>query len=253
LVFLTLIVTWIITLSYDYKLAWNHPARNFTGHLNPCFGWDYPPASYVAVFACAADVYLAWTYATLEAMRTHLRDRDGRIDRAERFSLVTTYLHGIAAMVWMLLWLVGPPDNRWEWHLGIFSGAVFFRYLCTLGNFVENYWGRARETGRVRPVHLYFIIMYGVVTCMLPILYFTDVFIYKHQQRVGIDPPIPSWVLQVMDVIWMLCLAASTRLSVPEPPILVTRRVLEFDEHFDPDEFTPHQQRVMRKLGYTDV
>lgn len=177
LVFLTLIVTWIITLSYDYKLAWNHPARNFTGHLNPCFGWDYAPASYVAVFACAADVYLAWTYATLEAMRTHLRDRDGRIDRAERFSLVTTYLHGIAAMVrthpinpnpnatmtltctaslpfwgrypglsasrtltpalttqvWMLLWLVGPPDNRWEWHLAIFSGAVFFRYLCTLG------------------------------------------------------------------------------------------------------------------------
>jgi hypothetical protein len=59
-----------------------------------------PPASYIAVFACAADVYLAWTYATLEAMRTYLRDSDGRLSKAERFSLCTTYLHGMAAMLW---------------------------------------------------------------------------------------------------------------------------------------------------------
>jgi len=212
-----------------------------------------PPASYIAVFACAADVYLAWTYATLEAMRTYLRDSDGRLSKAERFSLCTTYLHGMAAMLWMTLWLVGPPDNRWEWHLAIFSMAVGFRYLCTLGNYVECRFGHAHETGRVHSHHTVFIIVYGVVTFMLPILYFTDVLVYKAQGRTGVDPPIPWGVLQAADIVWMLCLSLSTKLAVPEPPILLTRRVLEFDEEFDPEEFSPSQQKVMRKLGYIEM
>jgi hypothetical protein len=49
----------------------------------------------------------------------------------------TAYLHAIASMLWMVLWLVGPPDGYWLTHLGIFSTAVFFRYLCSLGNYVE--------------------------------------------------------------------------------------------------------------------
>jgi|EP00966_Prymnesium_polylepis_P182326 hypothetical protein len=152
--------------------------RRLQGHLNPCFGWDFAPASYVAVFMCAADVYLAWTYAVLEALRTRLRDTDNRIDRAERFSLVTTYLHGIASMMWLLLWLVGPPDGRWEVHLAIFSAALGFRYLCTLGNYVENRFGKAFEKGHVNTSHTLFIIVYGLVVAVLPVLYFVDITVY---------------------------------------------------------------------------
>ena len=54
LVFLTLIVCWIVTLVHDADDAWNHPARRYVGHMNPCFGWDYAPASYFGCFACVS-------------------------------------------------------------------------------------------------------------------------------------------------------------------------------------------------------
>mmetsp|Transcript_45451 Transcript_45451/g.119934 ORF Transcript_45451/g.119934 Transcript_45451/m.119934 type:complete len:254 (+) Transcript_45451:319-1080(+) len=227
--------------------------RRLQGHLNPCFGWDFAPASYVAVFMCAADVYLAWTYAVLEALRTRLRDTDNRIDRAERFSLVTTYLHGIASMMWLLLWLVGPPDGRWEVHLAIFSAALGFRYLCTLGNYVENRFGKAFEKGHVNTSHTLFIIVYGLVVAVLPVLYFVDITVYAAEGRTGIDPPLPWQLLQTFDILWMGCLSASTAMSVPEPPIIVTHKVLEFDDEFDPEDFTPAQQKLMRNLGYREV
>ena len=246
LVVLTLLVCWCITLAYDYKLVWDHPARRYVGHFNPCFGWDYPPASYIAVFACAADVYLAWTYATLEGMRTRLRDDDGMLSWAERFSLVTTYLHGLASMLWLLLWVggvalacttsvsfavrahvrarapswqvVGPPDNRWVWHLAIFSCAVFFRYLCTLGNYVEQRFGKAYQMGRVHKRHTYFIVFYGAVTVLLPIMYFTDVIVYKVQKRSGVDPPIP-WQAHASGLPHLLhVLHVQFRLPPTQPP-----------------------------------
>ena len=201
----------------------------------------------------AADVYLAWTYARYEAMRTLLRSRDNKIDIAERFSLATTNLHGLASMVWMCLWLVGPPDGRWEAHLAIFSTAIVCRYLCTLGNYVECRFGGESQRERVTRAHTVFIIIYGLVTTLLPILYFVDILVYQAQGRVGVDPPLPWYVLQTMDVLWVGCLAASTRMSVPEPPILIARKVLEFDEEFDPDEYSPEQQALMRRLGYTEV
>ena len=43
-------------------------------------------------------------------------------------------------------------------------------------------------------------------------------------------------MLQALDVAWMVCLAMSTSMAVPEPPLLITRRVLEFDDEFDADE-----------------
>ena len=252
LMVLTLLVTWSITLAYDWRLAWDHPARKYVGHMNPCFGWDYRPASIVAVFACAADVHLAWTYAATESLRTRLRSRDGRLDWAESFSLLTTRLHGAAAMIWMLLWLVGPPDGRWAWHLAIFSIAIFFRYLCALGNYIECRFGSERDQVLVEKSHTVFIVTYGVVTVLLPILYFTDIFVYRAQGRVGVDPPIPWYILQTMDVVWCAHLALCTKFSIPEPPILLTRKVVEYDVEIDADEydFTPQQVQIMERLGF---
>jgi len=249
LVVLTLVVCWIMTMIFDRRKAIDHPARNYVGHFNPCFGWDYPPASYVAVFALAADVYLAWTYATLEGLRTKLRDADGKYDMAERFSLVTTYLHGIASMLWMLLWQVGPTDNNWIAHLALFSTAVFFRYLCTLGNYVEQAFGANRPQGGVQRKHTIHIIVYGVVTTTLPILYFADVIIYKAQGREGVDPPIPWYVLEIADLTWVACLATAASFSIPEPPILIHRRVVKFGEQVEADEIA---ERALRRMGYTE-
>ena len=180
LVVFTLAISWSVTLWFNPDAIFNHPARNFVGHLNPCFGWDYPPGSFFAIIGCAADVYLAWTYGTLECIRTKLQTDDDQMTWSQRFALYTSILHGFASLLWLLLWVVGPPDGRWAAHLAIFTTAVLFRYLCTLGNYIESRFGENQF--RVKPYHTYFICFYGFVTFSLPCLYFYDVIGYQIQR-----------------------------------------------------------------------
>lgn len=58
----TLIVTWVITLIFHPEQIFDHPAQPIIGSFNPCFGWDYPPASYISVVLCGVNVYLTWRY-----------------------------------------------------------------------------------------------------------------------------------------------------------------------------------------------
>ena len=92
----------------------------------------------------------------------------------------------------------------------------------------------------------------GVVTSLLPVLYFADIFLYRSQHRTGIDPPIPWGILQTLDLLWMICLSFSTRMAVPEAPIRVTRQILRFEEEFEANEvehklFIRHTSR--RRFG----
>jgi|EP00908_Phaeocystis_cordata_P023939 hypothetical protein len=233
LIVLALIICWTITMTWTPDLAISHPARNYVGHFNPCFGWDFPPASYVAVFMSAIDVHLGLQYANTEAMRTRLLDTDGVTEWHEHFAILTAYLHAASSVLWLLLWSVGPPDGRWDIHLGIFSLCVSFRYLCALGNYLESKHCRdPHQRSLVELKHTVFVIVYGIVTALLPTLYFYDVLVYEAEERTGLDPPLPEWVLQSVDIAWMVCLAGSTRLAVPERNIFVTRRVLPFDKEF---------------------
>ena len=197
LVVIALVVCWAITAAVDIDKAWSHPARNYVGHLNPCFGWDYAPASYFAVAFAGCDVYLAFRYANLEARRTYLLDLDNSLCLAERVSLVTSYCHAGASVLWLLLWSVGPPDGRWSEHLAIFSACIVLRYVCALGNYIENAFGSPRQRKRVLRKHTVHVTIYGLVTVILPVLYFADILIYKAQNRQGIDPPIPWYVLAI--------------------------------------------------------
>ena len=66
---LTLIITWIVSLTVIPEKVINHPLRWMIGGLNPCFGWDFAPANYIAVFMETFQVYLLWRYAWLKAVR----------------------------------------------------------------------------------------------------------------------------------------------------------------------------------------
>lgn len=49
-----------------------------------------------------------------------------------------------------------------------------------------------------------------------------------------------------MDILWMGCLSASTVMSVPEPPLIITRAVVDFHEPFEmeaPDEHHLHHEK----------
>ena len=78
--------------------------------------------------------------------------------------------------------------------------------------------------------------MYGVIIVLLPCVYFYDVVVYKLEGRVGMDPPLPWWMPQTLDVLWAICIICSSRLAPPEPPILVRHTVLEFGNYIELDE-----------------
>jgi len=229
LIVLALVLCWTITLVFYPEQAINHPARAYTGHFNPCMGWDFPPSSYVAVLLCGYDVSLAWRYAELEGIRTKLLDTDGRTTLAERFATVSALMHGVASLLWLLLWSIGPTDNRWVTHTIIFVAAVSLRYICALGNYLECRFGGLRARELVKTHHTAFIAAYGFVTLiLLPTPYFYNFAIYMYDGRVGVDPPLPPVIIQSTDIIWMVCLVLSSRFAIPEPPILVTRKIVDF-------------------------
>ena len=175
-------------------------------------------------------------------------DADGKMSWSERFALVTTYMHAVASLFWLLLWTVGPPDNNWLAHLAIFSICVFLRYMCTLGNYIEQRFGTPAQRLLVKTKHTVFISVYGVVTTIMPVVYFIDIGVYMSEERTGVDPPVPWWIIQTMDVLWVLCLASTTSFCIPEPPLEIRCKVLQFDEEYD----VPENAALIGGLPSTD-
>merc|ERR1712224_345014 len=89
----------------------NHPARPIIGSINPCFFWDYPPASYIGMVLCSTNVYWTWRYAVMDSYRTSLLNGDSPTP-AQRFTKFASYGLGAASNLWLLLWLIGPADQR---------------------------------------------------------------------------------------------------------------------------------------------
>ena len=74
----SLLICWTVSLIFTPEMVFNHPAREATWHFNPCFGWDFPPASYIAVILNSTNVYWTWRYAWLETTRSAmLPETDG--------------------------------------------------------------------------------------------------------------------------------------------------------------------------------
>ena len=68
--------------------------------------------------------------------------------------------------------------------------------------------------------------------------------------RTGLDPPLPWYVLQIMDALWMGCLALSTSMAVPEPPMRITRTVMKWGDEFDADD---EECAHLKKVGHQDL
>ena len=99
-----------------------------------------------------------------------------------------------------------------------------------------------------RKKHTVFISVYGVVTTIMPVAYFIDIGVYMSEERTGVDPPVPWWIIQTMDVLWVLCLASTTSFCIPEPPLEIRCKVLQFDEEYD----VPENAALIGGLPSTD-
>ena len=224
----TLIVTWIITLIYRPEQIFNHPARSIIGSFNPCFGWDYPPASYIALVCCSVNVFLTWRYVWLERTRTRLRN-PGKLTWYERFASFTTLWLAFASNCWLLLWVLGPASTgmletgplmpasdsdlpSWFFHTGLFVFYASGSYLACLGNYLESRLGG--PLGEIKRKHTIFIGVYGFAVAFLTAVYSFSIWKYRQGQ----PPALPPYVTQSADILW--CASHFPPCSPPAHPLL---------------------------------
>mmetsp|Transcript_24427 Transcript_24427/g.44288 ORF Transcript_24427/g.44288 Transcript_24427/m.44288 type:complete len:290 (-) Transcript_24427:65-934(-) len=223
---LTLLICWAITLIYDPTQATKHPARPIIGSMNPCFGWDYAPASYVALVLCSVNVYLTWRYATLSRTRTNMMFAGGSSGRVEMFSNAASWMLAYSSNLWLLLWMVGPnaedPGHEehpkmknWIVHTGIFVVYGVASFLAALGNYLEV---RINKPEHVMRKHTVFIVSYGLSISYLGAVYGYDLGMY----RFGEEPALNPYFAQAADFVWMGCVAVIAKYLPPEPPLHIT-------------------------------
>jgi hypothetical protein len=240
LISVALLICWAITALARPDVIANNQLKNYVGYNNPCVGWDMPPAQYVGLLIAVLMSHLAWAYAGLDAARTQLRDDDGRVSPKEAMCLVADYAFALSQTVFCLLFVVGPPDDAWGWHTFIFVQFIFCRYLVNLANYFE-----APPAVRRRE-HKAFIIVYGVVSLVLPLLYLVNITVYEAKGRTGVDPVLPWWITCVVDYAWVACSAFSTRMLPPDVPLRVTREVMVAGA---PHALASRERAALAKLG----
>lgn len=223
----TLIITWILTMSVPAfrPQIFTHPARVIIGSFNPCFGWDYAPASWVSVSLCAFNVYFSYRYAWLKMLRRQLLKEPKTW--ATTFNTFTTYAMALSSNLWLCLWIIGPNPKDpvgadtdgpeilwWSLHTGVFVFYAGSKYNAYLGNLLEIRLGPQKASVKVK--HTVFTIVYGLSVGYLLMVYGHS--LYYHEPGKG--PVLGSGhFTQIADIVWIVCVICVSSYLPKEPPL----------------------------------
>eukprot|EP00931_Biecheleriopsis_adriatica_P119569 TRINITY_DN9479_c3_g1_i1.p1 TRINITY_DN9479_c3_g1~~TRINITY_DN9479_c3_g1_i1.p1 ORF type:complete len:558 (-),score=76.75 TRINITY_DN9479_c3_g1_i1:85-1758(-) len=228
---LTLLITWSLTLAIPAlrPQVFDHPARVIIGSYNPCFGWDYFPASWISVYCCSFNVYFSYRYAWLANLRRALLRQ--AYSEPETFgSTVSTYASyalGLSSNLWLCLWLLGPnPEDPlgdldgpeifwWSVHTFIFvfmAGSEYFTYLGLLLDI-----GMGPRSEVVTTKQKIFALVYGY--CCGYLLFVYGYNLAFHDKGSGVPALGSGFWTQISDIMWMACVISISNFLPDEPPL----------------------------------
>ncbi len=216
--FCTIATCWGLTLLFNEEFAFDSPLTNFLGYASPWAGWDVAPAQHVGLLGSSLAATLAWIYAAQDSARVRLL---GIETWEARFSVWASYLHSWSSSLMLLAFIVGPTDGNWTMHVLLLMQLVVCRFIAVIG--AHKLATEAEQVGAPTA----FIWTYGVLSLLLPALYFLDVLAYRLQYRQGVDPFIPWYVTMCVDYGWLTCLAATSSFMPKAAPMRIVREVLE--------------------------
>ena len=256
--FLTLLITWSITFVYNRDKLRANPLKNVLGYNNPCVGWDFPPANSVGLFGMILVSVLVWRYNVLDANRTAIKAAGAPLAFHHKFSLVANLLNAVSVTVLCLIFIAGPTDGAWGWHTVLFVQHIVFRYVACAANFLETYGGWARARADAPRSSFYYLLVFGLVSCCLPVMYLINFLTYDGPPpplrcdlpvlvcggdeatqclsnadcplaqtcgRAGPknlrDPLVPWWLTMAFDYTWFACLALGTHFMPQDIPLRV--------------------------------
>lgn len=221
----TLFITWVVTLIWHRDQAFEHPALPLIGSLNPCFGWDYPPASYIAMTLCSTNVFLTWRYSGLVQARLFLLSPSGRITHSQRFTRWSAVFLALSTNTWQLLWLIGPaeqspgldqdPKKRiWLTHTGLFFAYALALYLAQLGQYLDIAYSSSLRN-EIQLKNRVFIGIYSFSLVVFIPAYLFDILMYKD----GKPPALSPVITYAAVFLWLACLFGSQYLMPLGDPL----------------------------------
>jgi len=222
---ISLVLTWTMTLIWFPDQIFKHPARFIIGSFNPCFGWDYAPASLFGLGLCSFNVFLLWRYAWLEATRTNLKNPSGQLSWAQLFAKFSAILLALSSNTWLLLWIVGPTDGNWAAHTGLFMLFAVASQLSCLGNYLEARTDPKRAS-KITKQQVAFQWVYGLVTTYIALAYVIACFLADPDS----PPAVPAWVTQSADIVWLICQGAVLDMTPADLPLTMILRLATEEE-----------------------
>jgi len=218
---ITLLVTWAITWTWYPEQITEHPARQIIGASNPCFGWDYAPASYIAVTFCSVNVFLTWRYCYLTYVWAYLLQKEAPCFN-KRFVVYTGICLALASNVWMLLWLIGPANDKpgevanmapWFVHMSIFVGYEVCKYVANWAAFIDLYSRR----NDIQQAQVIFMAIMGISLLYMVFVYFYDLLQYQKGQ----PPALPPILIRIANITYFGCLLVLNSFKPTHPPPLL--------------------------------
>eukprot|EP00457_Paulinella_chromatophora_P002802 gb/GEZN01002807.1/.p1 GENE.gb/GEZN01002807.1/~~gb/GEZN01002807.1/.p1 ORF type:complete len:727 (+),score=56.51 gb/GEZN01002807.1/:104-2284(+) len=126
---------WIITAIYDFDFFWDNPLHARLGYNNVCIGFDSGPARLVCACMYTGMAYLMLRYSWTDLDRSYyFRKQSG--EQYYWFSVFTNVFHGIAIMMFAMVFVVPPSQNAWLHSIG-FMALIVARWLTLLSNWAE--------------------------------------------------------------------------------------------------------------------
>jgi hypothetical protein len=192
--FLTLLVSWIITFIFNPSIIRENPLKTRLGYNNLCVGWDSAPAAYIAVVLWIAVGYLGLRFAYMNQLRFSLDPAPNT------FGVVANVCYGIGLCVFTLVLVIPPTQSVWM-HSIPFIGYIWARFLIVWALFLED-WGTVTARGKI------FLYFYAFVSAVLPIIYLSEYAYYAHY---GAKSHWPYQITFGLDYAWFACLALTAK------------------------------------------
>lgn len=248
---ITLVITWTITLIFYPEEITRHPAKHIIGTLNPCFGWDYPPASYIAMMMCSINVYLLWKYHFYIADLVKIVYKD-TIPWYEGFIFYSSGFLALSANAWLLLWLLGPqssgalipPDQiphgdlgpaaprdapQWIIHTLLFFNYAITQYITAIAQSVAVVYSQQKKLSR--PCKTY-LLVYSITVLFMVVVYMWDLFTFWKK---GSPAVVPTWMVNLANVLWVLCVLFTGSFLPWDTPLKIVTTVLPEGCEEDPE------------------
>lgn len=216
-----------LTAIFNPKAFESNLLHDRLGYNNVCTGFDEFPANIFASPPISLAVYFAIRYRWLDQERAKMQRAANEITaRQFKFDSCANSMYIASLCIFPLVLVVPPTTPATVWfHSACFLQLVIARYIVVLSNFME-----AKTLDLRQKI---FIVVYGVVSFVFPLLVIIDYATYdtKHgldpasANHAGVDPAIPGSIAGTVDYCWFFCLGLSS-LMMPDSPDIHTHWTL---------------------------